>query len=574
MEKKNLIIDCQVLQTEAWHRGMGKYTLQLIQELGKLAKGKIGVSLIFNSVLSLDESRLEAIKYLCPDATQYQLDLPIPEGRRDGESQYKNKLSKFIAENFSNQKNYYAITSLFTFDFYALFPDNCHKALLFYDLTPLLFWRDLGGYFPPHLYLKRFKEIYAADIIFSISETTRKDLINITGISSSKVVNINGGNTNLTLKTEKPKNFVVPERYVLFPTGDLPHKNNELGIKGFTSFNRRYGNDFSLLVTSRFNRQSQEYLSIYGDKVVFTGNVKDEELSWLYKNAEAILFTSKYEGLGIPLLDAASHNKPSIVSRIPVFEEISKEAFYYFDVDSSEDLDRALEEGLAKRDYDSKSKIYRKLLKKYSWKKTAEVMLDTILAYQGTTAAAVRRKKKVAIVSLHPGIKNQVGRLAELLSGKMQTDFSLTFFFDPMGLSPQEIERPTFLDQIDKNAFDITSFNIKRYKEFDEVIYLIDDTGLNSQVSFLASVLPGILFHDIKLSNPQVVFITVLFGNQIAAFSIDNSKPPIEQATSIYKTMKYSLPSQLKQNYRKQVIKKHRSNKRIMKLLLAEVENV
>src|SRR5690606_28149825 len=108
------------------------------------------------------------------------------------------------------------------FDFFAQFPHECHKMLMMYDITPLMFWQDLGAYFLPHLYMKRFEQIYEADLILSISETVRRDVLETFGLDPEKVVNIDGGFSKKSTAV-KPKGFKIPPHYGLLPTGDLPH---------------------------------------------------------------------------------------------------------------------------------------------------------------------------------------------------------------------------------------------------------------------------------------------------------------------------------------------------------------
>ncbi|MGH7238533.1 MAG: glycosyltransferase, partial [Candidatus Saccharimonadales bacterium] len=327
--KKNLIIDGQILQTDAWYRGMGKYTLRVIQGLDKETPDNLQVYVLFNTSIRSHAERFKIIKFLCPGVKQIHLSLPLAKGNDDEAKDYKSKLSSYIKEELKDGANFYLVTSLFFFDFLAEFPENCRKMLLFYDLTPLLFWRDLGGYFPPKLYMSRFQKLYEAERIFCISDTTRKDLLNTFGLDPGSIVNINGGFTKIAETTQKPISFHVPKKYILFPTGDLPHKNNEIAIKGFEQYCQETGEKTPLLITSHFKEESKKHLSYVSDKIIFTDNVLDEELEWLYENAESVLFASKYEGLGMPVLDAVANSKPIVASDIPVFKEMTSAAFYF-----------------------------------------------------------------------------------------------------------------------------------------------------------------------------------------------------------------------------------------------------
>ncbi len=61
------------------------------------------------------------------------------------------------------------------------------------------------------------------------------------------------------------------------------------------------------------------------DAVVDFGRVSDEELAWLYGHACAFVFPTRYEGFGIPPVEAQSAGTPVIASDIPVLREVLTE---------------------------------------------------------------------------------------------------------------------------------------------------------------------------------------------------------------------------------------------------------
>jgi glycosyltransferase involved in cell wall biosynthesis len=68
----------------------------------------------------------------------------------------------------------------------------------------------------------------------------------------------------------------------------------------------------------------------------------------MYASSSALLATSKGEGFGLPLIEAARHDLPIIARDIPVFREIGDEHVYYFTGDSPEQLESAITEWLAR----------------------------------------------------------------------------------------------------------------------------------------------------------------------------------------------------------------------------------
>lgn len=500
MAHRVLVIDGQMFQTGAWHRGMGQYMLHMLEEISSFDTKPKEMAVIFNTNLPIDDSRLKELSRICPKLTQIQWNLPLPRpGKvkpRD-EQQYKTELEKCIRESVTDHLDSvdYLITSPFTFNFYALFPEFCTKLLMFYDITPLLYWSDLGGYFPPELYLQRFKQIFEADAIFAISETTKADLLKVLGLPEDRVINIDGGYSPFNGKAKKP-GFKVPKQYILLPTADLPHKNNQVAVRGFHEFCKNTGWNGKLLITSTFSEETKLSLTAESDRLQFTGNVPAEELNWLYQNASGVIFPSKYEGLGIPLLDAVAGNLPAFASRIPVFLEMSKTGYYYFDPLQSNELAKKLEESLFGDSFKVKQKQYSGILKKYTWKETARKFLEGLPSVTKTPAISQNKQQHIAIVGMHPGVNtNAIGQVAEKLYVQLYKNYKLDFYLDTNAAHPKDLERPTFLDQQDCGVFDISRLTLSAYKKYDQVIYLLDDNAWH-RVAQKALVLPGYALYE------------------------------------------------------------------------------
>ena len=519
---KNLIIDGQILQSNAWYRGMGKYLIQMLIELNKNISKEVAITIIFNNSLNIDKKRTETLNYLCPKIKLVYVELPLVQEKKDISDLYKKKLNQFIKSQFKDYVNFYIIPSLFQFDFFAEFPNNCVKLLLFYDLIPLKFWNDLGGFFPPDLYMKRFNTILEADHIFSISGTTRNDLMNTFGINPSKITNINGGFTKIAEVANKPLNFNIPFRYILFPTGNLPHKNNEVAVLGHKEYYEKGSTKLPLLITSHFSEPEKIKLSHLSKHIIFTDNVSDEELEWLYDNARLVLFTSKYEGLGMPILDAVAKNKPVVVSRISVFEEMTKKGFYFFNPSDHKELGNTIESAINDNDKGARANQYNAILEKYRWNKTCETFLQKIIKWpinkNVNNSKNSLNKLKLAVVSLQPGIQGQIGRLSERIFNALSINFNVDFYFDGNGSHYRDMERPTFLDHMRCKVFDIQKLSIKSYRKYDAALYLIDNKCLPSRVALYASILPGhiidrtILF---KLEHQNELLHDIIVDNQL-----------------------------------------------------------
>jgi alpha-1,3-rhamnosyl/mannosyltransferase len=59
------------------------------------------------------------------------------------------------------------------------------------------------------------------------------------------------------------------------------------------------------------------------------GYVSEQELAAFYRNARLFVFPSRYEGFGLPLLEAMSAGVPAVASDLPVLRELGGDAALY-----------------------------------------------------------------------------------------------------------------------------------------------------------------------------------------------------------------------------------------------------
>ena len=101
----------------------------------------------------------------------------------------------------------------------------------------------------------------------------------------------------------------------------------------------------------------------------------DDELVQFYASSSALIFSSKMEGFGLPVLEAFAANCPVICSDIPVFHEVGGDAALYFDPDDPASLADAMRQNMK---YRCTSNLSGQLAR-FSWKKCAA---ETLEVYQ------------------------------------------------------------------------------------------------------------------------------------------------------------------------------------------------
>ena len=103
------------------------------------------------------------------------------------------------------------------------------------------------------------------------------------------------------------------------------------------------------------------------------------ELNNLYKYAFAFVYPSKYEGFGIPILEAFANKCPTILSNCSCFPEIAGDACLYFETnEESCNLLEKYEELFNMNDTEKECLINKEIerLKIYSWSKSSKQLAE------------------------------------------------------------------------------------------------------------------------------------------------------------------------------------------------------
>ncbi|QQS61426.1 MAG: glycosyltransferase family 4 protein [Candidatus Moraniibacteriota bacterium] len=159
--------------------------------------------------------------------------------------------------------------------------------------------------------------------------------------------------------------------YLLYVGNAYPHKNLSNLIEAFLSIKR---DDICLVLVGKidiFYKRLQEFFSEAMEEkiIIFVGEVSDDILDVLYREAKAFTFVSLYEGCGLPPLEAMARGIPVISSRISAMPEIQGRASLYCDVKDQNSLGRAMRMVLDNEDV--RNRCIRRgyeQVKKYKWR--------------------------------------------------------------------------------------------------------------------------------------------------------------------------------------------------------------
>lgn len=504
--KQTIYIDSQVFQTGAWDRGMGKYSLCLLEALAKeLANDDVKISLLFTKQLPLSPEAKKTLHDIAPTAEHNYLDLYVPSGLDivqyiAGREANKRELNKFVGSvGVGGSKAKYIILSLFVDEVCAAFPDNTENILLFYDLIPLFYYEHYGGFSTFPLYLAQFKSLLSADKIMTISQTVADELSGYIGIPKYKLCNINGGPIKRQhIELVKPREVAVPDRFVLMPTGNDLRKNNIRAVQGFEEY-RISGikSDTYLVITSTFDEATRTKLLSYSSHLIFTGNIPEAELAWLYQHTEALLFVPESEGLGLPILEAVEANKPVVCSKIGPFFEMSEDAFYYTNHLDVTNIAESLADCLSEYEWAEKKSQYATILAKYQWSKSAKKAAEFI---REAIPAPVMNKRKIAIVGPDPSGYSAIGKLLQQMHPVLAERFEIDYYIEKQKTGSLVL-RPSYIEYV-ASARMVSELTAETYAWYDDVIYHIGNSEFHMETIQKALHLPGyVTIHDTHLDN-------------------------------------------------------------------------
>ncbi|KHO61984.1 Glycosyltransferase [Thermoanaerobacter sp. YS13] len=170
-----------------------------------------------------------------------------------------------------------------------------------------------------------------ADIIVTISNNTRKEIIEYLKVPANKIRIVPCGvDTNFYKPIDGKKilsKYKIEKPYFLYIGTLEPRKNIRSIVRAFNNILKKANHDVILVIGGKKGWMYDEIFKTVKElrlenDVLFLGYVPIEDMPALYSNAISFVFPSLYEGFGIPPLEAMSCGCPVIVSNTSSFPEV------------------------------------------------------------------------------------------------------------------------------------------------------------------------------------------------------------------------------------------------------------
>jgi glycosyltransferase involved in cell wall biosynthesis len=203
--------------------------------------------------------------------------------------------------------------------------------VLVHDLQPLVFPEHFS--LPKRLYLRRRLKpsVTRSAAIVSLSHWIGTEVVDRLGAEPARVFEAPPQpQPGEPLDPATAEALDVDGPFFLYPAITYPHKNHRVLVEAFAGVVEAHPEARLVLTGGEAGAETElralvERLGL-GERVRRPGRVPRAQLAWLYANAVALTYPSRFEGFGLPLLEAMGHGCPVIAADSTAMPEVVGEA--------------------------------------------------------------------------------------------------------------------------------------------------------------------------------------------------------------------------------------------------------
>jgi glycosyltransferase involved in cell wall biosynthesis len=276
------------------------------------------------------------------------------------------------------------------------------RVVTIHDVIPYVLpeyaWRRVS-----HLYVRLVSaSAKRADAIIAVSECSRRDIERTLHIPAERV-HVIGNAVDESFKpltdawqiSSVRERYSVGEKYLLYFGGFDMRKNVLRLIRAYTRLPEAMRREYQLVIAGRLHllghplypdpRPLVRELGLEG-RVVFTGQIREQDKAPLYSGCTIFVFPSLYEGFGMPVLEAMACGAAVVTSNVSALPEVVGDAGVLVDPNSEEAIAAAMAELLdnpARRA--ELGRKARERSRNFTWREVAE---QTLQVYRQVAARA------------------------------------------------------------------------------------------------------------------------------------------------------------------------------------------
>ena len=349
-----IVFDAQCLQTQSLNRGIGRYSLKLIQAICD-ARPDRSFAAVLTTVTTSAELAFAQIALESLECANLDIVILDPfNGKKKilmtgAQHYFLSELEKFECDSIITLSAFQKPESVIALP--RLISSKHKKVAILFDLIPLQF--------PSYMLISNWQKtsyewalanLDGCDLLLSISEESREHYFNLVS-SDAQIEVIYGG---VDARSSKEQKKFEERTGILCVGGEQPHKNIERLIEAY------------IALPKKVQLEIPRYLD-------------EDELTGAYENARLLVMPSLVEGLSLPILEAWSNGLVAIGGVNTVAEELIADDSLLFNptdaLSMAECMNRLLNSEV-EWNKGLEGSVHRS--ETFTWRGTAEMALDAI----------------------------------------------------------------------------------------------------------------------------------------------------------------------------------------------------
>jgi len=265
-----------------------------------------------------------------------------------------------------------------------------------HDMANLLFEENRSGL---RMQLRRYRfrrGLLRARRVIAVSEATKRDVQNLMGVQRDRIRRVyNAPDPQFYERGEHSRNeharilerYRIEHPFLLYAGNVRRHKNVPRLVEAFAVLRGQlaehpvYKNLRLVLIGDTISQHPAVRLAVIKSRVEplvrFLGFVPFETLRCFYESAAAFVFPSRYEGFGLPPLEAMACGTPVVTSNVSSLPEVVGDAAVLVNPENVFDIARGIREALL----DDSLRVEliargRAQAARFSWERTAREVLE------------------------------------------------------------------------------------------------------------------------------------------------------------------------------------------------------